>query len=340
MQDIDTFKNLIQNSKRILITSHISPDPDAISSVLLLGRTLKTNFNDKEIQMVLEEKPARDLSFLAGFDEIQFMNLLDTVRQFRPDLFIMVDAMNFDRISRNDADQMRATVRGGGLKRAIIDHHTEVGLETNDLYINNQLPATAQEIYDLLFKKLGMEKPAGWAETALLGIITDSARFKYDNPKHRETFQIVSELLDEGASIERLENRLDRYTKDQMSVFASLANNIVDSGKGYTYSFIDKNPDDKLAEDQSYKMACELFTSQFIRNIGSNQWGFIVYPEIVEGKTTFSVSFRSVSGLKDVAAIAGKLGGGGHKQVAGAKGIKAANVKEAVQKVQQAITSS
>ena len=141
------FRKLLNSSRKILITSHISPDPDAVCSVLLLGTTLQLNFPDKKIAMVLEEKPARDLSFLNGYKKIEFNNVLSITKKLRPELIIIVDAMNYERVSRSEGAKMRKLIQkdlDAGLM--IIDHHTEVGLEPSDLYINNHLPATVQEI--------------------------------------------------------------------------------------------------------------------------------------------------------------------------------------------------
>lgn len=335
------FEALLKKAKKILVTSHISPDPDAVSSLLILGRTLKLNFPDKKVSMVLEEKPARDISYLEGYNDLEFSNLLTRTKKIEPELIILVDAMNFERVSRSEGAALRELAKGSLKSRLIIiDHHTEIGLESSDLYINNQLPATVQEIYSLLFDDLKLKKPSGFAETTLLGIITDTSRFKYDNPKHRQTFGLVSDLLDAGASIETLEFKLDRYSKLQIKAIANLLENIVDSGLGYNYSFIDddlkeeaaKNPDD-------FKMACEAFTNAYIRNVNDNYWGFIVYLESFNGKTVYSVSFRSVGGQKDVSMIAGRLGGGGHKAAAGAK-FKAKNISQAIRMVEEAIKSA
>jgi len=333
-------KNLIENSNRILITSHISPDPDAVCATLLMGTTLRLNFPDKSVQMVLEEEPNRDLSFLTGFGDLRFEDVLAVAQDFKPDLFIIVDAMNFQRVSRSEGVELKKLIAEElQAKLAIIDHHTQVGLEQSDIYVNNQLPATAQEIYDLLFKKASLDRPEGFAQTTLLGIISDTSRFKYKNPAHRQTFEIVSELIDAGASIEMLEYRLDRYTKRQIAVFSVLAKNLTDNGRGYTYSYIGKSDIDQ-SNMEDVKAACEIFTDQFIRNIGDNYWGFIVYPEDSNGRTTYSVSLRSVNDVQDVSEIAGKLGGGGHKAAAGAKGIEAINVMQAIEKIKRAVESA
>jgi phosphoesterase RecJ-like protein len=257
----------------------------------------------------------------------------------RPDLFILVDAMNFQRVSRVDGDDLKRLIKDElRAKLAILDHHTQVGLESSDVYINSGLPATAQEVYRVLFKELNMKKPDGYAQTTLLGIVSDTSRFKYKNPAHRQTFEVVSELLEAGASIEALEYRLDRYTTQQMAAFSVLARNLTDSGEGYTFSYID-TPDIDVNDTESVKVACEIFTDRYIRNIDDNYWGFIVYPEDINGRPAYSVSFRSINDLKDVSAIAERLGGGGHKAAAGAKGIGASSAAEAVKKVQALIDS-
>lgn len=342
-QDIEKLRKIIENSERILVTSHISPDPDAVASVLLLGTTLAENFPDNKIHMVLEERPSRELAFLDSYSDIKFTPLLQTVREIQPDLIIMVDAMNFERCSRADGESIRSTVKQLGSKIVVIDHHEELDVEQGALYFNKKNPATAQELYEILFYELGLKKPAGYAQTTLLGIISDTARHKYDNPRHRETFKIVSDLIDAGASIERLENRTDRYSAEQMKAFSKLAANIVDSGHGYTYTYLKESDvpegtskDDKIA---TFKAAAEIFTNQFARNYEDNDWGFVIYPELASGPNIYAVSFRSVSGGVDVAALAHKLGGGGHKQAAGAK-IQASSAQEALRFVQEAIRES
>lgn len=336
-------KHLAKSSNCILITSHISPDPDAVASVLLAGTTLRTNFPDKKVHMVIEEKSTKDLSFLAGYSEIQFIPLAKAIEDLKPDLLIIVDAMNFERCSRFDGESIRSSLKQIGTKVVVIDHHEEIDVEPAALYFNKKNPATSQELYELLFYELGLKKPEDYAQTTLLGIISDSARFKYDNPRHRETFKVVSELLDSGVSIEQLENITERYSAAQMKAIATLASSIKNGGQGYTFAYLDESIlDSSMSRDEqmnTMKAAVELFTNQFARNFENNSWGFIVYPELASGPNVYSVSFRSVTGGIDVAALAHKLGGGGHKQAAGAK-IQASSAKEALRFVQSAINDS
>lgn len=343
MDQVQKFNNAIDDSRRILVTSHISPDPDALSSALLLGRTLKLNFPDKAIKIVLEERPDKDLSFLRGYNEVDFLSLAQTIKQFEPDLFIIVDANSYARVSRVDGVKLSSFIKDKNIKTAIIDHHEEAGKDDTDVFINHRRPATAEEIYALLFEQLKLKEPDGFAEVTLLGINSDTQRHKFDHPGYRETFRIISDLLDAGASVEKLENKLEHYNKNEMDVLSHLSSNIVSDKGGYSYSFISDEftkrwqAANKPVADM--KNGSEFFINQFVRNFEDNPWGFIVYPELVSGPGHYGISFRSLSGAKDVSVIAAKLGGGGHKPAAGAK-IEASNIDEAIKKVQQAISSS
>jgi phosphoesterase RecJ-like protein len=334
----EKFLSLISESKKIFITSHVSPDPDAVCSVLLLANTLRENMPEKEVLICLEEQPAKDVSSLSGYDQIKFDPLLPIIESFSPDLFVMLDANNFERVSRKDGIQIRTQVVQHAVKTVVIDHHEPEGKDEVGLYINDGCPATVQNIYELCFNELKLKKPDGYGDIAMLGILDDTGRFLYENPRHKQTLDIVNELIDSGVSIETLWNRLSRYTKDQLEVIAELIRNtVVDNG--YTYSFLTDDfcskwrPNSRPAQ---LKSAVDWFKDNFLRSIADNTWGFVVYKYPSEMENEYSVSFRAINGTKDVAELARKLSGGGHKAAAGGR-VEAGSVSGAIQKVKQII---
>jgi len=339
-EDTQKLKALIEGAQRILVITHIAPDPDALCSLLLAGTTLKENYPDKEIMMSSEELTG-DLGFLTGYPDIKVQPLYEAIENHRPNLIIMVDAMNFKRCTRNDDQAVAAKVKSEDIRLIIIDHHEPEAIEANDLYVNNSSPAASQDVYELFFNQMELQRPEGYAQTAMLGIVSDTNRFMYDNPRHRDTFAIINDLLDAGASIEQLENQLRRFTKNEMTVLAELSANIT-LENDFTYSFIsDEFKTEWLNSGKTpeeLKLGCQIFVNEYIRNIGANLWGFMVYPDLLGGPDLYSASFRSVSTAKDVAEIAKSLGGGGHKASAGAK-FEAGSVKEAVDKVLAALAA-
>jgi phosphoesterase RecJ-like protein len=174
--DAKKLQELIESNDKILITSHISPDPDAVSSLLLTGVAINANFPQKKVAMVLEEEPVM-LKFLDGYNEIIFQNIAEAVKEQLPDLIILLDGNNFDRVSRHDGDKVRQLIADRQIKTVIIDHHELTGRDDADILINRHDPATAQTAYELLFKDLGLNQPAMAAQTALTGYYADTGGF-------------------------------------------------------------------------------------------------------------------------------------------------------------------
>ena len=329
------FKTLIEASSRILITSHISPDPDAVCSVLLLGSTLALNYPSKEVTVSLEEEP-ENLSYLSGYEQIKFQPLADAVESYEPELLIITDASSLQRCTRADVKVLKNGLAQQAVKTAAIDHHQPDGADKFDIYLNELSIAVTQDIYTLCFDLLGLKRPEGYGFTAMTGIYSDSGGFVYANSDPEKTFKIVGELLKDGVSLEKVKNQLQQYSDKQMAVIGELASNI-SHGQDYTFSFISDDFYTKWPKDnssaRSLHVACKIFVDNYIRNIEGYNWGFIVYRDSLLGERGYSVSLRSVAGVKDVSQIAKKLEGGGHIPAAGGK-VKADSVDEAVQKVQ------
>jgi phosphoesterase RecJ-like protein len=333
------FKQLISESERIIVTSHISPDPDAISSLLLMGLSLKQNYPGKNIKMVLEEG-SDDLSVLGGYDQIEITPLDEALENQEPDLFILLDGNNFERCSRHNGQAVRDFINNNHIKTIVIDHHELSGSDDVDLFINREYPATVQEIYQLLFKELDMNKPEGIAQTVMAGLYADTGGFVYMKAgRHSELFSLIDELVGQGANIETVRSLLSRYSEADLQALSELAANIAHKDD-FSYSFIPDEFISKWLQDGhtqgELQRATGTFLDSFIRNIDGRQWGFIVYKNTLQGEDVYSVSFRSMGDVKDVSAIASKLGGGGHKPAAGAK-IQSSSVDEAIAKVMEAV---
>jgi phosphoesterase RecJ-like protein len=245
-------------------------------------------------------------------------------------------------VSRKNYEQVKEFISSHSIKTTIIDHHEFDGKEETDVFINTKRPACAEEIYVLCFEQLKLKKPEGFAQTTLLGIVSDTQRHKFDHPGYHETYRISADLLDAGASIEKLENQLDRFNKSEVEVIAHLLNNMK-SENGYTYSFINDEFSSKWQKankpDTDLKNAADYFVNTFIRNFEGNKWGFLIYPDKMSGPGWWGVSLRSLSGAVDVSAIARQLGGGGHKPAAGAK-VQASSLDDVIQTVKEVIANT
>ena len=340
-EPIIKLKELITDSERVLVASHISPDPDAVSSLLLMSTVLQKNFPDKEITAVLEEEPL-GLDFLDSYKNIVFTGLAQAIEKQNPSLVILLDGNNFDRASRHEGENVRQMIKSKGIKTIIIDHHELTAKDDCDAFINRHDPATAQTVYELLSKDLGLDMPVSAVQTAMTGYYADTGGFVYlKDGRQSGVFSFVEELISKGADIEAVKNQLEQYSLDDLKVIAELADNAAQTGQ-YSYSFVsdefiaDWLKDHKQAELQR---GTGVFLDSYIRNINGRKWGFIVYRNSLQGENIYSVSLRSVNGVKDVAQIANRFDGGGHKSAAGAK-LYAESVAQAVDKIRQSIADN
>jgi len=299
----EDFKRLIEQSDTILVTTHVGPDPDAFTSLLLTGTTLKLNFPAKNIVMNSEEHTG-GLSVLDGYQQITFDNLAEAIKKHKPNLIILVDAMNFSRCTRANPAEIEELIEKQDIKVAIIDHHEAAGVVKNDVYINQESPAAVQDVYEVLFEHLKLRKPEGYARTTLLGIYSDSGGFVYENKRHKKTLQLASELIENGANIEEINSLIHRFSADTMHAIGELINNL-DSSNGYTYSFVSDSFTSQWVSNnkdfEELKLGIAHFVNEYIRNIDGRHWGFVVYKDIRSGDDIYGVSLRATGGTVNVA---------------------------------------
>lgn len=333
------FYQLIQNSQNILVTSHYSPDPDAIGSVLYTHGVLKENFPNKNISAVLENPVPKEFSFLPHFNQLKIGDACEDIRNISPDLLLIIDTTNYWRISRNRSDELSAFVKENGIKVVIIDHHTQTNPDEHDLQINNEYSSAAEEVYMVFKEDFGLKEFPGSADLVMFGILGDTNRFMYKNDYHRQTFAIVSELIEAGAVIEELESKLSSIAPAQLKILAKLLENFSQTAD-YNYSWLN---DDFVKNEvlgkislEDYTAAYHIFLQNYLRNITPFSWGFIVIPDLNAFPGKYKCSFRSISGVVDTTLFSKPLGGGGHYPASGCV-IVASSAVEAVAIVQKKI---
>lgn len=333
-EEVNKLKELIETSERILITSHIGPDGDSVSSSLLLYKLIKLNYPNKKVSVSMEEQPV-GLDFLLSDNVIEFQPLQTALSSQPADLLIVLDANALHRISRHP-DVVQEFLNNSSIKIAVIDHHEGLDILGADLHINDLSPAVTLDIYDIFIERLKLKKPEGYAQITLTGIYTDTGGFVYRNLNFKRVFEVVPKLLADGGDLEELVNNLNVISEKGLSILGELMTN-TRFEKEYIYSFI-SDETAILENHEPLVQAEDIFKSQFLRSVEGRVWGFIVYKDVMTANI-YTVSFRAQSGKKDVSTMAAKLGGGGHKPAAGAK-FEATDVQAAVNKVLEAIEQS
>ena len=291
----------IEESKNIIISSHINPDGDAIGSGLSLFLALKDNYKNKNIRFILEDDVPSNMNFLEGAKLIEKFE--DSMENIPCDLFITVDSATFERIGKTGLLKKNAFSIN-------IDHHHLSNPMYGDINIVKEASSTSEIIFFVLRDMLNIKIDKKVAEAIYTGVITDTGNFKYESTT-KETFYVGGELIEKG--IDRIKISDAVYKNKSLGAMKILGKSLsemkVIPEKKLVYFFLKK----EFAEKENIK---KYETDGIVENLLEYKdcEVSVFLREIENGK--IKGSMRSKNSI-DVNEIASVFGGGGHKRAAG-----------------------
>ncbi len=285
---------LLQQAKRPLLVCHVTPDGDAIGSLLGLGWAMKEL--DKHPTLACADPVPPDLAFLPGASDIVACARGDE------DLIVALDCADAQRMgSLYDAN----TAAHVGLVN--IDHHiTNTGYGAAQL-VEPKASSTAQIVYHLL-RRLGWPLTP-WAATCLLtGVITDTRSFRTSNTD-AAALRTAAELVEAGAPLAEVNEQLNHGLSLGVIALWGRVLGQVHYEEGVVWAEI----------SHETLVACGLDgsdTGGLVSFLASAREARAAVLLCEREPGRIEVGLRSVPGL-DVSAVAKALGGGGHPQAAG-----------------------
>jgi phosphoesterase RecJ-like protein len=326
----NTILDQIEKHNKVLITTHINPDPDAIASITSLAYYIKQRFPNKEVKYVIEDK------IPDSYDNFDYLELITWAEDLTPfvqeaDLIIGLDASEEHRFSRQKIDYNQATT-------VVIDHH-EKGDKTWDFeYILTGRGSNAELIYELFFSDDSDELLTPVAKNILYGIWADTGALNFIDHSNAETIKIVYELI-KRAKLKRIEEYMKQfrtYNEDYIDLLKHAINNLTKKSvvnyPDVTYTYIEKEEFGKHKQATYNKVKGTIGTI-YLTNLEGSFWGFIVRPDFKE-EGTYKLSFRSAPNTVNVQEICQKyFAGGGHKNASGGVIRNCDSAKEAAEKI-------
>jgi bifunctional oligoribonuclease and PAP phosphatase NrnA len=295
--------DLIKHSKKIVLSLHVSPDPDSTGSNLALYHALKNL--GKEVEVISFDKPPERLTFLPGFQEIKNEGLAKKdLSSF--DLYIALDSGALSQISRIPVEFPE------DLTIINIDHHY-----TNPKYgkinlVDGEIGSCGELLFNLL-TEWNLEITKDIANCLFAAIAGDTGMFRYSNAVNENTFDAAEKLMKAGASLSDVTFNLFQRVPFPAMKFWGYALNKMEVIKTKKYNFVWcalSNEDlQKFPDIDSTSGASDMFLS-----IAEGTDFGILLTERDKGMLRGSA--RSRTGL-DVGELTGILGGGGHKMAAG-----------------------
>src|SRR5205085_8906212 len=285
---------LIEKKDRFAITSHVRPDGDSLGSSLGLFWLLK--LLNKDVEVIMRDPAPHSYQELPGARQIRVTPAVDRAY----DAVFVIECSDMDRPGLIDLENQFVVN---------IDHHSTTELFGTINWIDSTASAVGEMIYNLC-KATGVRVTKEIAECVYTALITDTGSFHYSNTTGR-TFKVASELVRTGV----------KPAKTAEAVFAS-----------YPWSRIELMGAvlSSARRDETGRVACMRQSLEMQRQAQASDEdadGFVNYPLTVGEVEAvamlkecepgmYRTSLRS-KGDVNVAKVAEKFGGGGHRNAAG-----------------------
>lgn len=303
----DFFK-FVEKSDSILLTSHMMPDDDSISSVLSMYMIINKGFPKKKIEMIYEGDIDGRWGYFRNFKKIKTVeNITVEIEKF--DTIVFLDGNQYERFSNHSEDFDKYKE-----KFVSLDHHVSQSSSYALSYINTKATSVAEIIYDIFIGKEKVEKDL--AEILFLGIDGDSGGFRFINKEKASALVKAARLIRDGdIEIQTFQEKRDKFPWKLLGLVKKCVEKAT-LEENFTYPpfIIAYIPRIKGITDVEYKSASIYFIDSFFRMTAEAKWVAILYPRGDKVK----VSLRSKSDDVNVRKITEKMGvGGGHDRASG-----------------------
>lgn len=285
----------LKQPRQVYIATHIQPDGDCVGSAL--GLTWALRKIGKTVSVALHDHVSRSFDYLPGYTELtaKFPN--------HEDLLVYVDGSTPDRFG-----PAYDPAKFGDRPVLEIDHHA-TNTSFAPLNFIDTHAASCAEIVHRFVVALGVPVDQTIAQCLLTGIFTDTLGFRTANTT-AETMQAATDLVRLGGSL----STISEHVYNQVPLPSlKLRGRILSEAQ----------LDGVILWTQiSYKLLREFNsenngTGGVINQLLSVDQAKVAATFIEKEDGSVEVGLRARPGF-DVATVAAKLGGGGHRQASGA----------------------
>jgi phosphoesterase RecJ-like protein len=298
---LDAIVEELQQSTKLLVTTHENPDGDALGSLLAFQEMMLALGKDSIMFMSATNFPLPH--------EYQDLPLEAVRHDPPPDMeertAVFLDCGNIDRMP---VDFLQ---REGQHILNIDHHHDNTRFGTVNLVVGDA-SCTAEILWELS-KELGLEITPSMAEALYIALITDTGRFMYENTGVRAHL-MAAELIEAGVDVAGVYRRLYQdlpFPRLQLLARALAGVRRYDHGR-LTIAHLTRGD---FGETGALESDSEGVVDH-LRSVEGTAVAALIR-DLVD-RNARKVSLRSTDGAVDVSVIARSLGGGGHRQAAGA----------------------
>jgi phosphoesterase RecJ-like protein len=296
--------DLLGRCERVVLTSHVRPDCDALGSELGMAGILEAL--GKHVRIVNAQATPANLRWLDPEGRIE--SLAEKVRPADladRDLFIVLDTSAWAQLGA-----MGDVLKGMRDRGLVIDHHVSEDDLCDRWFKDTSAEATARIVYEVGLR-LKVPLTERIATPLYAGLSTDTGGFRFPSTSG-ETFRVAARLVDAGASPPRIYREL--FEQDSIARLQLVGRTLA----GATTSHDGKVIASTVRQADIREVKALPSDTEDLINLKLAVKGTeaaVILIEQADGR--IKVSFRS-RGPLDCNALAARFGGGGHKAAAGA----------------------
>jgi phosphoesterase RecJ-like protein len=285
---------LIENKQTFAITTHIRPDGDGVGSSLGLCWLLRSL--NKSAEVIAADTIPVAYRSLPGADEIRPVASID--REY--DAVFVIECSDAERPGiKGLADQFTVN----------IDHHATSEHFGSINWIDSTASAVGEMIYNLC-KAIGGRVTRDIAECLYMALVTDTGSFHFPNTTDR-TLKVASELVRAGVKPADISEAVyNSYPWSRIELMRRVLETVKRNESGriawMRQTLVMKSDSKAVDGDNNGFVNIPLAAREVLA---------VVYMREV-GDSKFRVSLRSKGDI-NVAKVAEKFGGGGHKNASG-----------------------
>src|SRR5688572_10194101 len=314
--------------ERVLVTTHVRPDGDALGSTAAMVMALKKKGIDAEV-LLLSHLP-RKYSFIYLENDVPFVDVeAGWPASFALDAYDALLVVDTGTWSQLPGFEQR--LANWPKPKLVIDHHL-TQQDWADVKLVRTEAAAAGEIVAELLQKWGVPLDQPMATALFLAITSDTGWFQFSNTRP-DTLHLAAELMKAGVDTDRMYQLLyqnERAERVALQARALQSLELVADGKLAVMTI--------RKADFAQTKAAVPDTENLINlplQIATVEVSVLITEPLDDGPVR--VSLRS-KGKVDVAKFAEQFGGGGHARAAGLKLV--ASMDGAHQRIVGALSES
>lgn len=311
MQNIDLLKSKLSSPCKIMITTHVKPDADALGSSLGMANYLIEKGH--EVQVITPSEYPVFLHWMKGNDDVLVYSE-DTHEKCQEiinqaDILITLDFSVLSRIN-----QLGDMVKEADGFKVNVDHHLDPEDFADFRLWSTDAAATCELCYELIVAlgdELRIDKDI--AECLYAGIMTDTGGFRHPNTT-QNVHEVVAKLIAHGADNSRVSKAV--YDNNSINRLRFLGYALSENLQVLTESRVAFFA---LTKEELQKYNSKTGDTEGLVNYALSIEGITLAGLFKESSEGVKVSLRSIGKFPANEIAAKYFNGGGHRNAAGGR---------------------